>query len=95
MCILDWLVPVDICIICEKVQARIQCNVIHSLVLSELSSASDQGLRVVFQYKGLLEAGPAGGYQRLGEPVRPARPGLVTWSPHTDFESKVAKPVLL
>ena len=45
---------------------------------SDLGSASDQGLRVVFQYNGLLEAGPTGGYKRLTEPGR-----LVTWSPHT------------
>ena len=36
---------------------------------------------MVFQYNGLLEAGPAGGYQRLS---KPGRPGLVTWSPGTE-----------
>ena len=41
--------------------------------MSELGSSSSSeagGLRVVFQYNGLLEAGPGGGYSRL-----------VTWSP--------------
>ena len=53
---------------------------LYRLTGRQQEEEGEAGPRIVFQYTGLLEVDPAGGYRKV---IRPPAAGLVTWGYRT------------